>query len=94
MKKKTTLITGLLLAELPEENVKSRPAFLSSLGAEKELKLFDTVSAPAKDKDKTLLRAQRTRGLSSAYQSNLFLSYHKYKTNLRSNLVVRKSTKH
>ena len=28
---------------------------------------------------KTLPKAQRTRGLSSAYQSNLFRSYHKFK---------------
>ena len=66
MKKKSTLITGLVLAALPEENVKSRFAFLSGLGAfdsqvfcasEKGLKLFVTASertfpGSAMDKDK------------------------------------------
>ena len=67
MKKKSTSITGLVLAALPEENVKSRFAFLSGLGAfdsrqvfcasERELKLFVNASerispGPAKDKDK------------------------------------------
>ena len=66
-RKKSTLITGLVLAVLPEENVKSRFAFLSGLGAfdsrqvfcasEKELKLFVNASegtslGPAKDKNK------------------------------------------
>ena len=67
MKKESTLITGLVLAALPEENVKSRFAFLSGLRAfdsrqvfcatEKGLKLFVTASertspGPAMDKDK------------------------------------------
>ena len=67
MKKKSTLITGLVLAALPEENVKSRFAFLSGLGAfdsrqefcgsEKELNLFVNASeraslGPAKNTDK------------------------------------------
>ena len=66
--KNSTLITGLFLAALPEENVKSRFAFLSGLGAfdsrqefcasEKELNLFVNASSertslgPAKDMDK------------------------------------------
>ena len=67
MKKKSTLITGLVLAALPEENVMSRFAFLSGLGAfdsrqvfcasERELKLFVNTSerispGATKDKDK------------------------------------------
>ena len=67
MKKKSTLIPGLILAALPEENVKSRFAFLSGLGAfdslqvfcasGEELKLFVNASettslGPAKDKDR------------------------------------------
>ena len=67
MKKKSTLITGLVLAALPEENVKSRFVFLAGLGtfdsrqvfcaSEKELKLFVNPSertslGPAKDKEK------------------------------------------
>ena len=60
-------MTGLILAALPEENVMSRFAFLSGLGAfdsrqefcasEKELNLFVNASertslGPAKDTDK------------------------------------------
>ena len=51
---------------------------------------------------KTLPKAQRTRGLSSAYQSNLFRSYHKLNTNLdqisspesRPSINFKISTKH
>ena len=37
---------------------------------------------------KTLPKAQRTRGLSSAYQSNFFRSFHKFKDKSRSNLAI------
>jgi len=42
---------------------------------------------------KTLPKAQRTRGLSSAYQSNFFRSYHKFLHKSWSN-IFRISTKH
>ena len=41
----------------------------------------------------TLPKAQRTRGLRSAYQSNLLRSYHKFKRNTWSNFIFRISTK-
>ena len=43
---------------------------------------------------KTLQKAQQPRGLSSAYQSNLFRSYHKFKQKSLSNFIFRISTKH
>ena len=43
--------------------------------------------------EKTLPKAQRTRGLSSAYQSNFFRSYHKFLHKSWSN-IFRISTKH
>ena len=43
---------------------------------------------------KTLPKAQRTKGLSSAYQSNLFRSYHRFKHKSWSNFTFRISTKH
>ena len=43
---------------------------------------------------KTLPKAQQTRGLRSAYQSNLFRSYHKFKHKSWSNFKFRISTKH
>ena len=70
MKKKSTLITGLVLAALPEENVKSRFAFLSGLRAfdsrqlfcasERELKLFVNASeriSPGAAEDKDIICA-------------------------------------
>ena len=42
----------------------------------------------------TLPKAQRTRGLSSAFQSNLFRSYHKIKHKSWSNIIWGISTKH
>ena len=42
----------------------------------------------------TLPKAQRTRGLSSSYQSNLFRSYHKFLQKSCSNLFFKVSTKH
>ena len=44
--------------------------------------------------NETLPKAQRTRGLSSAYQSNLFRSYHKFKHKSWSNFIFRISSKH
>ena len=43
---------------------------------------------------KTLPKAQRTRGLSSTYQSNFFRSYHKIKHKSWSNIIWGISTKH
>ena len=43
---------------------------------------------------KTLPKAQRTRGLSSAYQCNLFLLYLKFKNISWSNFILRILTKH
>ena len=43
---------------------------------------------------KTLPKAQQPRGLSSAYQSNLFRSYHKFKHKSWSNFIFIISTKH
>ena len=42
---------------------------------------------------KTLPKAQRTRGLSSSYQSNFFRSYHKFLQKSWSNLIFKISTK-
>ena len=39
-------------------------------------------------------KAQRTRGLSSGYQSNFFWSYHKFSNKSWSNFILRISTKH
>ena len=44
--------------------------------------------------NKTLPKAQRTRGLSSAYKSNFFRSYHKFKHKSWSNFIFRILTKH
>ena len=41
----------------------------------------------------TLPKAQRTRGLSSSYQSNFLRSYHKFEHNSWSNFIFRISTK-
>ena len=43
---------------------------------------------------KTLPKAQQPRGLSSAYQSNLLRSYHKFKHKSCSNFIFRILTKH
>ena len=43
---------------------------------------------------KTLPRAQRTRGLSSAYQSNLYRSYHKFKHKSWAHFIFRIQSKH
>ena len=43
---------------------------------------------------KTLPKAQRTRGLSSFYQSNFLRSYHEFKHKSWSNFIFRISTKH
>ena len=45
-------------------------------------------------KVETLPKAQRTRGLSSTYQSNFFRSYHKFKNKSWSNFIFRFSIKH
>ena len=42
----------------------------------------------------TLPKAQRTKGFSSAYESNLFQSYHKVKHKIRSNFIFRILTKY
>ena len=42
----------------------------------------------------TLPKAQRTRGVSSVYQSNLFRSYHQLLHKSWSNFIFRISTKH
>ena len=42
---------------------------------------------------KTLPKAQRTRGLSSTYQSNFYGSYHKFKHKSQLNFICRISTK-
>ena len=42
----------------------------------------------------TLPKAQRTRGLSSSYQSNFLRSYHKFKHKSWSHFIFRSSTKH
>ena len=44
--------------------------------------------------NKTLPKAQRTRGLSSSYQSNFLRSYHEFKHKSWSNFIFRISTKH
>ena len=51
------------------------------------------ISAKGNGGKKTLPKAQQTRGLSSAYQSNLFRSYHKFLHKYWSN-ISRISTKH
>ena len=43
---------------------------------------------------RTLPKAQRTRGLSSACQSNLFRSYHKFLHKSWSDFIFRRSTRH
>ena len=43
---------------------------------------------------KTLPKAQRTRGLSSSYQSNFLRSYHKFKHKFWSHFIFTISTKH
>ena len=55
--------------------------------------MFLVSESPPRDRDKTLPKAPRARGLSSSCQSNFLKSYHKFKRKSLSHFIFRISTK-